>query len=323
MTVDQLGTIDDIPSVAELVVPEGTFQSTRVGKNRKGDDTRARTDVFKIPSSVARTYAAFPAAYPAQPTPYPGPSSPTLTREPCRVSPQASHSPAFHHPSEVPQYSMPPPLPPLGALHTLPPLRPEAEDIEYKFRRSSLPGIPNYHPNAPGKDRRATSDQGRSADYPSIPNPAPLSRHTAGFPTSSPVEDRGAQYRPEVACTYPSSPRESISTFDRPSSTVGVFQPIPDTGDQDENSFAYNSQATSATQPPHNSYSQISLPPPAQLFRSEPPTQLYAVRTSDDSAGAIGPTRVDLAPLHSLQRRPYRRDPVDDMALRSLRPRSG
>ena len=300
------------------MVPEGTFQSTRVGKNRKGDDTRARTDVFKIPSSVARTYAAFPAAYPAQPTAYPGSSSPTLTREPCRVSPQASHPPAFQHPSEVPQYSMPPPLPPLGTLHTLPPLRPEAEDIEYKFRRSSLPGIPGYQPNAPSKDRRATFDQGRS-DYSSIPNPAPLSRHTAALPTSSPVEDRGAQYRPELACSL----RESISNFDRPSSTVGVFEPIPDTGDQDENAFAYNSQANATTQPSHNNYPQISLPPPAQLFRSEPPTQLYAVRTSEDSTGAIGPSRVDLAPLHSLQRRPYRRDPVDDMALRSLGPRSG
>ncbi|KAG2080201.1 Gti1/Pac2 family-domain-containing protein [Suillus cothurnatus] len=29
-------TIDNIPGVAELVVPEGTFQSTRVGKTRKG-----------------------------------------------------------------------------------------------------------------------------------------------------------------------------------------------------------------------------------------------------------------------------------------------
>ncbi|KAG1861557.1 Gti1/Pac2 family-domain-containing protein, partial [Suillus subalutaceus] len=33
-TVDELGTIDNIPGVADLVVPEGTFQSTRVGKTR-------------------------------------------------------------------------------------------------------------------------------------------------------------------------------------------------------------------------------------------------------------------------------------------------
>ncbi|KAI9571757.1 Gti1/Pac2 family-domain-containing protein, partial [Boletus coccyginus] len=33
-TVDHLGTIDDITGVAELMVPDGVFQSTRVGKNR-------------------------------------------------------------------------------------------------------------------------------------------------------------------------------------------------------------------------------------------------------------------------------------------------
>jgi len=305
------------------MVPEGVFQSTRVGKNRKGDDTRARTDVFKVPTSVTRTYAAFPAAYPTQPSHFPGSSSPKLTQEPCRVSPQTSHPSAFHHPSEIPQYSMPSPLPPLGAIHTLPPLRPDAEDIEYKFRRPSLPGIPDHQPNAPSKDRRASIDQGRSADYSSITNHTPLSRHAAALSTGSPREDRGVQYRPELACTYPSSLRESTSSFDRPPSRVGVFQPIPDSRGQDEHAFVYNSQAIATTQPSRDSYSQISLPPPAQLFRSPPPTQLYAVRTSEDSAGTTGPSRVDLAPLHSLRGRPYRRDPVDDMALRSLGPRSG
>lgn len=35
-----------------------------------------------------------------------------------------------------------------------------------------------------------------------------------------------------------------------------------------------------------------------------------------------GPSRVKLAPLHSLRNHPYRRDPVDDKALRLLRPRA-
>ncbi|EGO25873.1 hypothetical protein SERLADRAFT_388466 [Serpula lacrymans var. lacrymans S7.9] len=70
----------------------------------------------------------------------------------------------------------------------------------------------------------------------------------------------------------------------------------------------------------------LSLPPPAKLFPSEPPSQLYEVtssppRSTSEAAGP-GPCRVDLAPLHSLQRNhPYRRDPVDDKALRLLGPR--
>lgn len=268
-----------------------------------------------------RTYAAFPAAYSTQPTPYPGPSPSVFTQEPCRLSPQTSHPPTFNHSSDVQQYTIPPPLPPLGALHTLPPLRPEAEDTEYKFRRPSLPGAPDCQPYAP--NRKATFDQGQPADYSPVPNHVPLSRHSADLPTSSLVEDRSAQYRSELAYTYPSSPRELTSNSDRPSSTVDIFQSIPGATGQDENTFAYNSSAAATTQQPHNNYSQISLPPPAQLFRSDPPTHLYAVRTSDDAASAIGPSRVDLAPLHSLQRRPYRRDPVDDIVLRSLGPRSG
>jgi hypothetical protein len=35
-----------------------------------------------------------------------------------------------------------------------------------------------------------------------------------------------------------------------------------------------------------------------------------------------GPSRMKLAPLHSLRNHPYRRDPVDDKALRKLRPRA-
>ena len=36
----------------------------------------------------------------------------------------------------------------------------------------------------------------------------------------------------------------------------------------------------------------------------------------------VPPSRVKLAPLHSLRNHPYRRDPVDDKALRLLRPRA-
>lgn len=222
-----------------------------------------------------------------------------FTQEPYRISSQASRPPAFRHPAEIQQYSVPPPLPSLGNLHTLPPLRPEADDVEYKFRRPSLPASPDHQPTAP------------------------VTRFVAPLPTNSPVEDRGTQYRPGLACTYPGSLRDSASNFDQSSSTVGVFQQSPDTTGPDDNIFAYTSQATATPQVSHNNYAQISLPPPAQLFRPEAPTELFAVRTTEDSTGAIGSSRVDLAPLHSLQRRPYRREPVDDMALRSLGPRSG
>jgi len=48
-----------------------------------------------------------------------------------------------------------------------------------------------------------------------------------------------------------------------------------------------------------------------------------SVRTKfDGDHDAEAHSRVKLAPLHSLRNHPYRRDPVDDRALRKLRPRA-
>ncbi|TFK44295.1 Gti1/Pac2 family-domain-containing protein, partial [Crucibulum laeve] len=64
-TIDQLGTIDDIPPVRDLIVPDGHFKSTRVGKNRsKSDEQNTRSgETSKPASTVTRTYAPFP-SYP-------------------------------------------------------------------------------------------------------------------------------------------------------------------------------------------------------------------------------------------------------------------
>ncbi|KAF9236366.1 Gti1/Pac2 family-domain-containing protein [Melanogaster broomeanus] len=345
-TVDQLGTIDDIPGVAELVVPEGTFQSTRVNKNRKGDDKGARSDVLKAPtSSVTRTYAPFPAAYPAQPSPYSGPSASALAQEPYRLP---LHSSPTQHSSEDPAYSVPAPLPPLGALN-LPLLRWEGEDIEYKFRRPSLPGIPDYQPSA--FDRRASMDYSSSPldpsdtsngdrrstlgrhspveQYSSISTPSPITRHDVGLPPSgsSTPSDQGSESsaRNTLPCTYANSSREpsgSQSTFGRPSSAIGTFQPIPKSSDREANSYTYSPHTASTLYPSPHDVSQFSLPPPTQLYRSELPSQLYEVISPEHSITGVGSSR--LAPLHSLQRKqPYHRDPIDDKALRLLGPRSG
>ncbi|KAH7889092.1 Gti1/Pac2 family-domain-containing protein [Phlebopus sp. FC_14] len=355
-TVDQLGTIDDIPGVADLVVPDGAFQSTRVSKGRKGDDARARSDVLKpSTSSVTRTYAAFSAAYPAQPSPYPGPSTPVFAQDPYRLNPQPSLSSSFQQPAETSQYSIPPPLPsPAGDHHPLTPLKAASEDIDYKLRRPSLPAISDYHP-ASLTDRRPSADYGSSPLYPSgtlsrdrppfIRVPHDFQSRTDQYPlvsnpsqgmslptSSSSLHDRMADYPPRSSLPYtyatsPSrSPPGSPSSHHRPPSTVGTFQPAPKSADAARglsNPYSYSPHVPpTVLASPHN-VSQVSLPPPAELLRPDPPAQLYEVTGSEDSAG-VGPCRVDLAPLHSLQRNhPYRRDPVDDKALRLLGPRSG
>ncbi|PFH49750.1 hypothetical protein AMATHDRAFT_146849, partial [Amanita thiersii Skay4041] len=58
-TVDRLGTVDDIPGVRDLAVPEGMFKSTRVSKNRNKPEERSSESSKPIPA-VIRTYAPFP-----------------------------------------------------------------------------------------------------------------------------------------------------------------------------------------------------------------------------------------------------------------------
>lgn len=58
-TIDQLRCVDDIPGVGDLIVPDGHFKSTRVGKRAKTDESKGESSK----SSVSRTYAAFPSPY--------------------------------------------------------------------------------------------------------------------------------------------------------------------------------------------------------------------------------------------------------------------
>lgn len=327
-TVDQLGTIDDIQGIAELVVPEGTFQSTRVSKSRKGDDSRVRSDVLKsTSSSVTRTYAPFPSPYPVQSTPYPALPS-TFTQECCSPGAQSSHNSPYCSPSEVPQFSVPPPMPPMASSNpSLPPIRSGVENIDYKMRRPSLPTMLNCSPDL--ADRRASADYSVPLDSSCISNRVPHHRDQQGsLPSSaahhgnsfSSAHDRGAEFtsRNALPCSYDgNSSRSSPAPYH--GSPAGSHQPLHRSQDDVTNVNSPYAYSPHTAYPTHGT-SQISLPPPAQLFRPEPPSQLIEVTTpSPEVPVGIGPCRVDLAPLHSLQRsHPYRRDPVDDKTLRLL-----
>ncbi|KAF5351915.1 hypothetical protein D9756_007642 [Leucocoprinus leucothites] len=61
-TVDQLGSIDDMRVVRDLVVPEDMFKSTRVTKGRsKNDENRAGESSKATNASTSSRYAPFPA----------------------------------------------------------------------------------------------------------------------------------------------------------------------------------------------------------------------------------------------------------------------
>ncbi|KAG2080202.1 hypothetical protein BD769DRAFT_1685197 [Suillus cothurnatus] len=218
-------------------------------------------------------------------------------------------------------------------LRLLPPLRPSYED-DYKFRRPSLPTIPPPDHNSAFYGRRSSTDYSVSGTIPPLARPrtdtslksfseyhasndrgtSPTFGSSMNHPSAS-GSSSGAHRASEDL--YSSRPSYSCSFNVRPSRSP---PPSPSCRMRPPSTSAFSLDNPASFPSPHNTH--ISLPPPAQLFRSEPPPQ-YEVSSSADSS-SIGPQRVGLAPLHSLQRsHPYKRDPVDDRALRLLGPRSG
>ncbi|KAF9482216.1 hypothetical protein BDN70DRAFT_930192 [Pholiota conissans] len=101
-TIDQLGTIDDNPQIRDIVVEEGMFKSTRVGKSRSKTDDSNRSDAAKPSTSVSRTYAPFPTPYQYQQNET-GSATPVLMHEPYQSRPldQSPPSPYEQTPSPI------------------------------------------------------------------------------------------------------------------------------------------------------------------------------------------------------------------------------
>ncbi|PPQ74751.1 hypothetical protein CVT24_003858 [Panaeolus cyanescens] len=102
-TIDQLGTIDDIPRVRDVVITDGMFTSTRVAKPPKSNRDDPKSD--KPTSTVVRTYAPFPASYQYHQRHNSPSSTPVLMHEPYQTSSTQTYD-------STPSLSATPPPPP-------------------------------------------------------------------------------------------------------------------------------------------------------------------------------------------------------------------
>lgn len=140
-TVDHLDTIDDLGGVRDLVVPDGVFKSTRVGKNRgKADEQNTRSnDASKTSASISRTYAAFPLLYPTSSQgASPSASQPVALFEPYQKSTFSGYTPTE---TSSPHFTTPPP-----SQRSLPPvLEPFSQNSErHNQSISSSQTYPEY-----------------------------------------------------------------------------------------------------------------------------------------------------------------------------------
>ena len=328
-TVDNLGTIDDILGLRDLVVPPGLFKSTRVGKHRgRGDEQAQRVNETSTRSSttVVRKYAPFPSLhnhYPPQSKasesvvmfepyentnhpgyPYPTDPSPrystAVTHERNLLPPIQSYSNNGHgHSMQSNAHSVD------GSLvHT----QASTTSTSHQTHRSSL----NHQSSA----TYSVSSQSRRS-----PSPAALNATHADdtymdrssgfyFPSESPptYTDRPIS-GPSATYNYP----PEVSSQDH-STRHG---PTTDSGPPYRHDFH---MLTSQSSPPHCSLPPLRIdpfPPSYELLPTTEPGSHHEGRR-----GSIGPDR-DLAPIYALTRpHPYRRDPLDDRTLRLLTPRS-
>ncbi|EAU91077.2 hypothetical protein CC1G_03245 [Coprinopsis cinerea okayama7 len=344
-TIDQLGTVDDIPGVKDLVIPEGIFKSTRVGKSRtKHDESRSESTKS---STVTRTYAAFPSPYTT--TKPPGAESsnsqPVLMYEPYQTShsgyyygqtQQASSSTTetdtqsrgSHSPHNRSPVSLSPSI--ASTTHSQVPIdraQPSQEHAPVQPSYSDAPGAPGHEVRSHQPEYRphphTHSVVGALPDHGQRENNFNPSTWNVG---SSMVQHPPYQYQATSVNTHVQS---------SPQSTVGYgYHPMSPT----ENQLSGQHPAYQRLPPPDGlahpspmiSYDERQGGLPSLHIAPQEMTSHYELVAPANVAslpnqvcrGSASPRDIEqraLAPLHALNRQqPYRRDLIDDKALRML-----
>ncbi|KAL1721906.1 Gti1/Pac2 family-domain-containing protein [Schizophyllum commune] len=294
-TVDRLNTVDDLPAVGSLVVPDGLFKSTRVGKsrNRQTDDGHSKPS-----TTVHRTYAAFPSPHSSLPVSHGESSGPGGVHmfQPYQTSPDRDRAIVHPSPSTHRQASLeslrdvgstsdniPPPLGFSGPSL----LSSNASEPTARLARQPPPpldvkGDPGHFAGMPPPSVPSARTIWTVLDDPNMYNDA---NHSL-----SPVPPNA------VPARLPLSP---------PSPWPGDSRQVPSI-------YSYTPKPKPQILAPFHGPIHA---PPSPVSESGSSGSEGRSRAYERERG-VGPDR-DLAPLHVLTRtHPYRRDPADDHALR-------
>lgn len=350
-TVDDLGTIDDILGVQELVPPPGLFKSTRVGKGRgKPDEQVAQTSdaSSKPPTTLTRTYAPFPTLhnrYPSQ-SESPPASESVMMYEPYENLAYTSYA---NSDGRSPRYASPPPP---QHHQSVSPISPPQPSHFTQYSHTTTPATSYSLQTSTFHPMPSTSTQVQRRRSPVIAN----------MPTPSASYELPSHHQPpSIYSAMPQVPRSQSPTYPTGPPIQPVYTDVPprlyspknippvhpiDRMQAPASSYAYSDPNSQYIPPDHpetlpplhttlSNYADlipsVSVPiygaqqlvrpisdhvhPSYELLPGDP-------RTSEGRRGSIGPDR-DLAPIYALTRaHPYRRDPLDDKTLRLLTPRS-
>ncbi|KDR75102.1 hypothetical protein GALMADRAFT_122689 [Galerina marginata CBS 339.88] len=336
-TIDQLGSIDDNALVRDLLVPDGMFKSTRVGKSRNKTDDSNRSDAARAATTVPRTYAPFPTPYQYQAQSGSPSMTPVLMHEPYQTSrqPEQLQSPVYEQSPS--------------------PVSPQSQ-VAYVSNHGPYSSLSSSSPSY--------MDQGYSMSPTSVPQPVPLPSHGSRsytIPSMRVADDqshfssRGSPSSWDNPTTlyqrpryYPNEHARSASPYASASSYISADNPSAMSPHAYNSPMptpqASNNNGNNLYSPSYSLHSALTLPPPTadsrayalsplqipdrlpsqsssythpQSFHMQPsPNSDLAMEEDDMSHEA------SLAPLDILRRpRPvmFRRDPSDEKTLRLLR----
>ncbi|KAH6914411.1 hypothetical protein BKA70DRAFT_666148 [Coprinopsis sp. MPI-PUGE-AT-0042] len=312
-TIDQLGTVDDIPGIGELVVPDGLFKSTRVSKSRSKNEDRGESGSKS--STVTRTYAAFPSPYPSRP---PNTDSSAINTQPVLMYEpyqKGAHSGYYHAQSdttesgsrsrESSQSQSPKERSPVALSPTVPSHQPQFSSDPVVLHPPPT-AVPSYTPvpSASGHDLRS-----HPSEY--------LASYPASQSVMGGINDHGQRDNYSI---------NSAWNVNHPSTHMyQQLHPASPNGNLHQ-SMAYG--YTGMTQNDHSmasmSYSAYQ-PTPMPTSPTHYDTSTYELVTGNHhglmNSGEFGVVEGEraLAPLVELTRsQPYKRDRQDDRTLRML-----
>ncbi|KAH9176796.1 hypothetical protein EDB89DRAFT_103028 [Lactarius sanguifluus] len=324
-TVDSLGTVDDIPVLKDLVVPDGLFKSSRRTKTRS---SRANTtthapegtpDLSAQVSSSGRTGG--------QIAPVADPSS-TQNRPALQVAAQQSTSQqnqGLPPPSPYPQdlFNAQSPDYPGLPVNPAPPAQHDAYTRIYGDSYTPSPQAPEGFHIPPAPQMQPHGSLGYN--WPAVP--VSPSDNTCQSPYPYPMLVASQN----MDSTFHSSPAQSqvyvygSTSQASPSSLYHHYRTVSPALSHAPSQFSTSSQSQSSSESDSPAPRPVSVRTP--FFSPEPlPGQLpndgetkFEAVTLEGIQEHDGPLDVGLAPLSKLKRfHPYRRDPLDDLFVQSL-----
>jgi Gti1/Pac2 family transcription factor len=326
-TVDSLGTVDDIPVLKDLAVPEGLFKSSRRTKTRSSRVANAAAQAAGASPTISAP-ASSSGKSGKQIASVAGPSS-TVSRTPPQVATQSAvpqPNQGLPPPGAYPQELFNPKSPPYSGLPTNsappppPAQQPDAYARIYTGESYASPQQPEgYHVSpSPHMQPHVTPFE---YNWPAPATPVTDNACTSGYPYPVLVDSQKGDSTFQQHSPVQSQLHVYRSRFQ---ASLYAYRAVSPALSHAPSQFSVSSQSQSSSE--SDSPAPVPVPLRTPVFSPEQlsvvlPTdgetkyEIHGIREPDGTMDS----KVGLASMESLNRyHPYRREPLDDRVVQRL-----